>query len=104
MAMRQAPMRNISERLEKVFEKLETDPGRKGGLGLGLAIVKQIVEAHGGQIVVESRFGEGTTFSFTLPAKHKEITWRSVGEPSGRELARVLRKALGEQFATHREH
>jgi signal transduction histidine kinase len=35
---------------------------------LGLAISKSIVEAHGGQIVVQSRVGHGTTFTFTLPA------------------------------------
>jgi signal transduction histidine kinase len=54
------------DRLEKVFEKLETD-GDKGGMGLGLAIVKQFVEAHGGQVTVESKLGAGSTFTFTIP-------------------------------------
>jgi signal transduction histidine kinase len=52
---------------ERVFEKLFTDPEKKGGMGLGLAIVKQIVEAHGGEITLESREGQGSTFRFTLP-------------------------------------
>jgi signal transduction histidine kinase len=37
------------------------------GTGLGLAIVKSLVEAHNGQIGLESRLGEGTTFFLTLP-------------------------------------
>lgn len=37
------------------------------GTGLGLMIARRIVEAHGGTIFVDSRVGEGTTFSFTLP-------------------------------------
>ena len=55
------------EFIEKVFDKLETDPQKQGGLGLGLAIVKQIVEAHRGEITVESEEGVGTTFRFKLP-------------------------------------
>jgi two-component system, OmpR family, phosphate regulon sensor histidine kinase PhoR len=58
-----------ADRLEKVFDKLETDPNKKSGMGLGLAIVKQFVEAHGGQVTVESKLKEGTTFRFTLPGK-----------------------------------
>ncbi|MDH4211388.1 MAG: ATP-binding protein [candidate division WOR-3 bacterium] len=51
--------------LKKIFEPFFTT--KKGGTGLGLAIAKNIIEAHGGSIVVRSRFGTGTTFSVRLP-------------------------------------
>lgn len=55
--------------LTKIFEKNETDPRDEEGTGLGLAIVKTIAEAHGGEIAVESKEGEGSTFRFTLPTE-----------------------------------
>jgi len=59
------------DELDRVFDRfyqVEKVVTRKsGGTGLGLAIVKNIVEAHGGRIWIESRLGEGTEVSFTLP-------------------------------------
>jgi signal transduction histidine kinase len=40
-------------------------------LGLGLSKVWRIMELHGGQIVVESRDGEGTTFTLAFPPDHR---------------------------------
>lgn len=53
----------------KVFDKLETDPNNEDGIGLSLAIVKTFVEAHGGEVTVQSTEGHGSTFRFTLPGK-----------------------------------
>jgi signal transduction histidine kinase len=58
-----------AERIDRIFAKFETDPEKKGGQGLGLAIVKQTIEAHGGQVSVESTLGLGSQFTFTLPGK-----------------------------------
>jgi PAS domain S-box-containing protein len=57
-----------SEYLPHIFDKFVQVPGAAtGGAGLGLAISRLIVEAHGGQISVQSEVGHGSTFTFTLP-------------------------------------
>ena len=58
--------------LSRIFERFyridKTRNRKLGGSGLGLAIVKHIIQAHGERIFVESKFGVGSKFSFTLEA------------------------------------
>jgi signal transduction histidine kinase len=59
------------DQLDRVFEPYFTTKPEGEGYGLGLAICQEIVAAHGGSIHVESRQGEGSRFSITLPLKQK---------------------------------
>ena len=53
--------------LTNVFDKFFKVPGTaSGGTGMGLAISKEIIEKHKGTISVQSEYGKGSTFSFTL--------------------------------------
>ena len=62
-----------SHHLDRLFERFyRVDRARSrelGGTGLGLAIVKHLAKAHGGEVTVESRFGEGTRFTIELPRR-----------------------------------
>ena len=57
----------------KVFEEFEqvgtADAVKKEGTGLGLPLAKRFVELHGGRMWLDSEPGEGSRFSFTLPAR-----------------------------------
>ncbi|MDH3444651.1 MAG: GAF domain-containing sensor histidine kinase, partial [Deltaproteobacteria bacterium] len=66
------------EEIKNLFQKYRQCNGSKEltdtGTGLGLVICKMIVEAHGGQIWVESKEGMGSRFSFTLPAIAQNVS------------------------------
>ncbi len=80
-----------SEQLPHIFDRFSrierAETKHTIGTGLGLSIAKGLVEAHGGQIWVESEEGEGTCFTFTLPvAQQPSIElpslWLMKGEPA----------------------
>ncbi|MGM0442400.1 MAG: PAS domain S-box protein [Elusimicrobiota bacterium] len=69
--------RGIAEgAISKIFSEYEqlekSGTDQNGSSGLGLTISKEIIEQHGGTLSVQSKKGEGSVFTFTLPAKYSE--------------------------------
>ncbi|MGD0055828.1 MAG: ATP-binding protein [Acidimicrobiales bacterium] len=64
-----------SKDLERIFERFyRVDPGRAretGGTGLGLSIVRHVAQNHGGNVLVDSREGEGSNFTLELPMSQR---------------------------------
>jgi PAS domain S-box-containing protein len=69
--------------LARVFEPFVQVPNAPaGGSGLGLAISRRIVEAHGGQLTVQSEPGRGSTFTFTVPTGGEPPAAAGLGMPT----------------------
>ncbi len=64
------------EQQERLFQRFSQGDGsttrRFGGLGIGLALAKEVIQAHGGDVWVESKLGKGSIFGFWLPSQQKE--------------------------------
>jgi two-component system phosphate regulon sensor histidine kinase PhoR len=75
-----------AKHLSRVFERFyRVDPGRSrdmGGTGLGLSIVKHLTEGMGGAVGVDSVWGRGTTFWFTVPLDPAAATLSDSSRPS----------------------
>ena len=78
-------------RLTERFYRVDVKRSReRGGTGLGLAIVKHIVNRHQGRLTIESRLGEGSTFTVFLPA----IGRKPAPKPRLRSLSRKCYKTV----------
>ncbi|MFN4762331.1 sensor histidine kinase [Gillisia sp. Q332] len=75
-------MANIPRLFERFYRVDKSGSRKEGGSGLGLSIVKHIIEAHNEKIYVESDFGVGSEFSFTLE-KSKNSTKIIASEKTG---------------------
>src|SRR5690606_29003534 len=79
-----------SDQVSRVTERFyRVDPGRSratGGTGLGLAIVKHALQRHGGSLEIESREGEGSTFTCRFPASR-------IARRAGESVPRASKRA-----------
>lgn len=82
-----------SDHIEHVFDPYYTTKAAEKGTGMGLATVHGIVKAYNGEIIVESKVGEGTTFTIYLPVTKKRTEsekYQSKPLPSGTERLLIL--------------
>ncbi len=66
------PSKDMSRIFDRFYQVESHLTRRHGGMGLGLSVAKVMIEMHGGRIWAESREGEGSTFTFLLPANKKK--------------------------------
>ncbi len=69
--------------LQRLMEPYFTT--KSSGTGLGLLIVDRIVRAHGGELTIESRPGEGAAFTISLPRHARMVRQLEAGSPAGKE-------------------
>jgi len=76
------------ERIFDAFEQVSgSHDGNNEGTGLGLALTKKLVELHGGRISLESEYGQGSTFTVTIPLKNETASESAVSPTEGADTS-----------------
>ena len=87
--------------LERIWERFyRVDRARSrdtGGTGLGLAIVRHVAQAHGGEVTVQSREGEGSTFTLYIPLANGPL---ANGSPANGAIANGTGRGMAETIPT----
>ena len=100
------------DQLPHIFDRFRQADGSESreyaGTGIGLALVQEIARLHGGDVMVSSRHGHGTTFRVTLPVGRSHLDPASIFEPDDEEIDGSALDAIPELFfasegATDRE-
>lgn len=70
----------------KIFQAFYQAMDNKPGTGIGLSIVKNVVDLHHGQLEVESKLGEGSTFIVVLPVKQADVKINEIKDDNKKEM------------------
>ena len=89
------------EQLPHIFERFHRVEGARArtveGTGIGLALVQELVKLHGGKVSVESDYGQGTTFTVTLPLGRAHLPPEHISETSMRSAAAARAETFVEE-------
>ncbi len=80
--------------VDKLFLPFVTDKQAEGGTGLGLSVTYELVQAHGGDISFETRKGNGTTFTISMPTLLKRAAAKILIVDDNRTIREMLIEAL----------
>lgn len=92
----------LGQIFDPYFQASHTDTLRIMGTGIGLSLVKQFVEAHSGEVTVQSAPGAGTTFTLRLPFGHAHLASADILDevPTPERLPQATPEAIGAEAGT----
>jgi signal transduction histidine kinase len=89
------------ENLNRIFDRFQRVEGGRSrtheGSGIGLALVRELITLHGGTVTVDSKVGQGTTFTVAIPQEHESLPLDQVRDTKRHAETRVRAEAFVEE-------